>query len=140
MYTMAVISDHIIQINFFSLDVSFITISFLYINLLVRINMTNDTPANTAAVNSVSNVSSCVFLYSKNSRPLLNGIAAKRIPEVNAVIIKNIDCLYSKAATIANAKSKIQIFTNTLIFLRIFIFFLLFYIYIICYKESKVKS
>lgn len=102
--------------------------------------MINDTPANTAAVNSVSNVSSCVFLYNRNSNPFLNGIAAKNSPETKAVISKNIDCLYSKAAAIANAKSKIQIFTNTLIFLRAFIFFLLFYTYIICYKESEVKS
>lgn len=109
-------------------------------NLLVRINIISDTPANTAAVNSVSNVSSCVFLYSRNSIPFLNGIAAKNSPEINAVISKNIDCLYSKAAVIANASNKIQIFTNTLIFLRAFIFFLLFYTYIICYKESKVKS
>ena len=129
---MAVIIAHIIQINFFSFTVSFITISFLYINLLVKINMINDMPANTAAVNSVSNVSSCVFLYSRNSRPFLNGIAAKNSPETKAVISKNIDCLYSKAAAIANAKSKIQIFTNTLIFLRMFIYFLLFYTYSIC--------
>ena len=94
-----------------------------FINLFVRINMTNDTPANTAAANSVSNVSSCVFLYNRNSKPFLNGIAARKIPEAKAVIIKNIDCLYSKAAAIANAKSKIQIFTNTLIFLRILIYF-----------------
>ena len=129
---MAVIIAHIIQINFFSFTVSFITISFLYINLLVKINMINNMPANTAAVNSVSNVSSCVFLYSRNSRPFLNGIAAKNSPETKAVISKNIDCLYSKAAAIANAKSKIQIFTNTLIFLRMFIYFLLFYTYSIC--------
>jgi hypothetical protein len=120
---MAVIVAHIIQIIFFSFAVSSITIPILYINLFVRINMINDTPANTAAVNSVSNVSSCVFLYSRNSKPFLNGIAAKKIPETKAVIIRNIDCLYSKAAAIANAKSKIQIFTNTLIFLRIFIYF-----------------
>ena len=136
---MAVISDHTIQIILFSFVVSSIATSLLYINLLVKINMTNDIPANTAAVNSVSNVSSCVFLYNRNSKPLLNGIAAKNSPETKAMIIRNIDCLYSKAATIANVSNKIQIFTNTLIFLRAFIFFLLFYIYIICYKESKVK-
>lgn len=133
MYTMAVIVAHIILIIFFSFAVSSITISFLfYVNLLVRSNMINDIPANTAAVNSVSNVSSCAFLYNRNSRPFLNGIAAKNSPETKAVISKNIDCLYSKAAAIANAKSKIQIFTNTLIFLRMFIYFLLFYTYIIC--------
>ena len=130
MYTMAVIVAHIILIIFFSFAVSSITISFLfYVNLLVRSNMINDIPANTAAVNSVSNVSSCAFLYNRNSRPFLNGIAAKNSPETKAVISKNIDCLYSKAAAIANAKSKIQIFTNTLIFLRMFIYFLLFYLY-----------
>lgn len=140
MYTMTVISDHTIQIIFFSFVVSSIATSLLYINLFVKINMINDIPANTAAVSSVSNVSSCVFLYNRNSSPFLNGIAAKNSPETKAVISKNIDCLYSKAVAIANAKSKIQIFTNTLIFLRAFIFFLLFYTYIICYKESKVKS
>lgn len=123
MYTIAVIVAHIIQIIFFSFVVSSIAASLLYINLFVRINIISDMPANTAAVNSVSNVSSCVFLYNRNSSPFLNGIAAKNSPETKAVISKNIDCLYSKAAAIANAKSKIQIFTNTLIFLRMFIYF-----------------
>ena len=132
MYTIAVIVAHAISIFFFSFAVSSIAASLLYINLFVRINIISDMPANTAAVNSVSNVSSCAFLYNKNSRPFLNGIAAKNSPETKAVISKNIDCLYSKAAAIANAKSKIQIFTNTLIFLRMFIYFLLFYTYSIC--------
>lgn len=136
---MAVISDHTIQIILFSFAVSSITISFLYINLLVRINMTNDTPANTAAVNSVSNVSSCVFLYNRNSKPFLNGIAARKTPEAKAVIVKNIDCLYSKAAAIANASNKIQIFTNTFIFLCAFIFPHLLSIFIL-YAIKKVKS
>lgn len=138
MYTIAVIVAHTIQIIFFSFVVSSITVSFLYINLLVRINIISDIPANIAAVSSVSNVSSCVFLYNRNSKPFLNGTAAKKIPEVNAVISKNIDCLYSKAAAIANAKSKIQIFTNTLIFLRIFIFFS--FSILILYAIKKVKS
>lgn len=112
--------------------------SLLYINLLVRINMINDIPANTAAVNSVSNMSSCAFLYNRNSRPFLNGIAAKKIPEINAVTIRNIEHLYSKAAAIANVSNKIQIFTNTLIFLRAFIFFS-FSIFIL-YARKKVMS
>ena len=123
MYTMAVIIDHTIQITLFSFVVSSIATSLLYINLFVRINIISDMPDNIAAVNSASNVSSCVFLYSRNSIPFSNGIAAKKIPETKAVISKNIDCLYSKAAAIANAKSKIQIFTNILIFLRMFIYF-----------------
>lgn len=136
---MAVISDHTIQINFFSLDVSSITIPLLYINLFVRINMINDIPANMVAVSSVSNVSSCVFLNNRNSRPLLNGIAARKTPEAKAVIVKNIDCLYSKAAAIANASNKIQIFTNTFIFLCAFIFPHLLSIFIL-YAIKKVKS